>query len=70
MKELITLLDENLVCTALDISDWIHFSVVSNRKECVCPSCQLVTSCVHSHYSQSFQDLPLQDKKVIISISS
>ena len=69
MEELITLLDENLVCTSTDISaDFIRFSVTSTRKECVCPSCQQASSRVHSRYSRNFQDLPIQDKKVVITL--
>ena len=71
MEELITLLDENLICTSTDISaDFIRFSVTSTRKECICPSCHRVSSRIHSRYSRSFQDLPIQDKKVIITLSN
>ena len=71
MEELITLLDENLVCTSTDISaDFIRFSVTSTRKVCVCPSCQQASSRVHSRYSRNFQDLPIQDKKVVITLSN
>ncbi|AQQ55417.1 transposase family protein [Planococcus lenghuensis] len=71
MEELITLLDENLVCTSTDISaDFIRFSVASTRKECVCPSCQQVSSRIHSRYSRNFQNLPIQDKKVVIILSN
>ncbi|MFJ5768874.1 transposase family protein [Psychrobacillus sp. NPDC093180] len=38
--------------------------------ECVCPFCQSVSSRVHSHYNRIFQDLPIQDKKVIITLSN
>ena len=69
MEELITLLDKNLVCTNIDISaEFIRFSVTSTRKECICPSCQHASSRVHSHYNRSFQDLPIQDKKVVITL--
>ncbi|ALS78627.1 hypothetical protein AUO94_08110 [Planococcus kocurii] len=69
MEELMTLLDEHLSCSGIDISDdIIRFSVISTRKECVCPSCQQTSSRVHSRYSRSFQDLPIQDKKVIITL--
>lgn len=71
MDELIILLDENLICTGTDISpDFIYFFVTSTRKECVCPSCQSVSSRVHSHYNRNFQDLPIQDKKVVITLSN
>lgn len=71
MDELITLLDENLICTGTEISsDFICFSVTSTRKECVCPSCQSVSSRVSPHYNRNFQDLPIQDKKVVIILSN
>ena len=71
MEELITLLDENLICTSTDISaDFIRFSVTSIRKECVCPVCQCASSRIHSHYNRSFQDLPIEDKKVVITLSN
>ena len=71
MEELITLLDENLVCTSTDISaDFIRFSVISTRQICICPSCQQASSRIHSRYSRNFQDLPIQDKKVVITLSN
>lgn len=71
MEELIPLLDENLVCTSTDIStDFIRFSVISTRQVCICPSCQQASSRVHSRYSRNFQDLPIQDKKVVITLSN
>ncbi|QNK89849.1 transposase [Sporosarcina sp. resist] len=44
--------------------------MTSTRKECACPFCQSVSSRVHSHYNRSFQDLPIQDKKVVITLSN
>jgi len=71
MDELITLLDEKLICTGIDISlDFIYFTMTSTRKECVCPSCQGVSSRGHSHYNRNFQDLPIQDQKVVITLSN
>lgn len=71
MDELITLLDENLTCTGSEISsNFIFFFVISTRKECSCPFCQSVSSRVHSHYNRSFQDLPILDRKVIITLSN
>ena len=71
MDELVKLLDENLICTSTDIStNSIHFYVESIRKECTCPFCQTISSRIHSRYKRSFQDLPIQDKKVWITLSN
>ncbi len=69
MDELIKLLDENLICKSTEIStDSIQFYVESTQKQCTCPSCQTVSTRTHSRYKRSFQDLPIQDKKVIITL--
>jgi transposase len=71
MDELVKLLDKNLICTGTNIlSNSIHFYVESTRKECTCPSCQTVSSRIHSRYIRIFQDLPIQDKKVMISLAN
>lgn len=71
MDELIKLLDENLVFTGTDIStDSIHLYVESTRTECTCPSCHTVSSRIHSRYNRSFQDLPIQDRKVWMTLSN
>jgi transposase len=71
MDELMKLLDENLICTDRKISgDFIHFYVQSTRRECMCPDCQTISSRIHSRYNRSFQDLPIQGKKVLITLSN
>ncbi|MEC1640327.1 hypothetical protein P9E76_20565 [Schinkia azotoformans] len=58
MDELVKLLDDNLICTSTDITaNFIHFYVESTQKECTCPSCQTVSSRIHSRYKRTFQDL-------------
>lgn len=65
MDEIVKLLDTNLICTRTDISnESIHFYVESIREECVCPLCQTGSSRIHSRYNRTFQDLPIQDRKV------
>jgi transposase len=69
MKDIIELLDINL--TYLEhqiIGDHIIILVESNRDEVICPYCGKVSCRVHSTYERSFQDLPIQGKKVYITI--
>jgi transposase len=42
--------------------------VESNRDEVICPFCGTPSSRVHSTYERGFQDLPIQGKKVYITI--
>ena len=69
MKDIIAVLDKNL--TYLEhriIGDYIIINVESNRDEVPCPHCGKPSSRVHSTYERSFQDLPIQGKKVYINI--
>jgi transposase len=71
MKDIIGLLDENL--TYLEhriIGDYIVVLVESNREDVSCPYCGKPSSRVHSTYERSFQDLPIQGKKVYVSIAN
>lgn len=43
---------------------------MSNRHEVICPFCGEASTKVHSKYSKKFQDLPIQDKKVIIILNN
>jgi len=71
MDELIKLLDENLRYVSHKIIDGILFLyVVSTHRGANCPYCGQFSSRVHSTYSRSFQDLPVQDKKVIVVIKN
>ena len=71
MDEIIKLLDENLEYLSHKIiGDTIFINVVSNREEVICPYCGDPSSKVHSHYERSFQDLPIQGKKVRVMLSN
>ena len=71
MDEFIKLLDENLKYVSHEImDDTIFINVVSNRKEVICPFCGTTSSKTHSHYKRSFQDLPIQGKKVRVILNN
>lgn len=71
MDEFIKLLDENLeYVNHKIIDDTIFIWVVSTREEVVCPFCGQPSSKTHSHYDRSFQDLPIQNKKVMVILSN
>ncbi|MEJ8553254.1 transposase family protein [Tepidibacter sp. Z1-5] len=71
MNALIKLLDEKLEYIKHEITDdTIKIWVESNKLEVICTYCNTPTSKVHSRYERSFQDLPLQGKKVVIIINN
>lgn len=69
MDEFIKFLDKNLEYISHTIIDDIcYISVASNREEVKCPFCGHTTTRIHSTYIRTFQDLPIQGKKVIIKL--
>ena len=69
MNELIKLIDNNLEYITHEITDSIiYIEVVSIRQVAKCPYCGSESDKVHSYYKKSFQDLPIQDHKVIVTI--
>ena len=71
MDEFIKLLDKNLEYVSHKIiDDTIYIDVISTRGEITCPYCGKPSSKIHSRYKRSFQDLPMQDKKVKIILSN
>jgi len=71
MDELIKLLDKNLDYISHEIiGDTIYIHVVSNRNGVKCPFCETPSTKVHSHCKRTFQDLPIQGKKVEIILSN
>jgi len=71
MDEFIKLLDKNLEYVSHEfIEDTIYINVISNRDEVTCPFCGKPSAKVHSHYKRSFQDLPIQGKKVVIVLNN
>lgn len=71
MDEFIKLLDANLDYISHElIDDTYYITVESNREKVICPYCSFVSSRVHSTYIRSFQDLPIQGKKVIVILNN
>ena len=71
MDELIKGLDECLKYVKHEIiGDTLYLYAVSAREIAACPYCGQPSSRVHSTYSRSLQDLPIQDKKVILVLTN
>ncbi|NFN86196.1 transposase family protein [Clostridium sporogenes] len=71
MDEFIKLLDKNSECIFHEIiDDTIYIHVVSNRKKYRSPYCGGYSNKVHSKYKRTFQDLPMQNKKVEIILNN
>ncbi len=71
MDEFIKLLDRNLDYISHEIIDnTIYIEVISNRESVSCKYCSTPSTKVHSHYNRSFQDLPIQGKKVEIILKN
>lgn len=71
MDEIVKLLDKNLEYIIHKIiRDTIYINVLSNRDTITCPYCGSPSSKVHSRYERSFQDLPIQGKKVRIILNN
>ena len=69
MNALVKLLDENLEYQSHSLDgDTIYLTVSSTRHEVSCPFCGMTATKVHSVYKKSFQDLSIQDKKVVITL--
>jgi transposase len=71
MDEFIKLLDENLDYVSHEIKeDTCYITIKSNRLEVKCPFCGETSSKAHSIYVKTFQDLPIQGKKVKLIIAN
>jgi transposase len=71
MDEIVKMLDKNLDYINHEIvSDVYYIKVKSNRDKVICPFCNAVSNNPHSFYKRTFQDLPIQGKKVIIQLKN
>lgn len=67
MDEIVKLLDDNLEYIKHKIiDDTMYIHVQSCNDEPKCPYCHQASIKIHSTYIRTFQDLPIQGKKVII----
>ena len=65
------MLDSNLKLNSYEIMDGtIYLHVESTKQALQCPLCGAISTRVHSHYERSFQDLPIQGKKVVVIIDN
>ena len=71
MDDLIKMLDSTLTLIEKNLEgDTLYLHVESNRASIQCPFCGEYSTKTHSTYERSFQDLPIQDKKVIVVLKN
>lgn len=71
MDEFIKLLDKDYELAQYQMKDKaIIFHIQSNKKELICPFCGLKSIRTHSVYEREIQDLPIQEKKVILLVTT
>jgi transposase len=71
MYDLVQMLDSNLIYLDHQVfCDSIIIYVCSKHDEATCPYCGTASSRIHSSYERSFQDLPIQGKKVNVIIDN
>ncbi len=69
MQAFVSALDENYHLDGYRIKDkTVILKISSVHKELKCPYCNTVSHKVHSTYERAVQDLPMQDKKVILLV--
>lgn len=71
MEEFISALDPNYQLDKYHIKDNIAvFYISSQMKEVKCPYCGALSSKVHSSYEREIQDLPMQNRKVVLLVKT
>lgn len=71
MDEFVKLLDPCYELELYRIKDSIIvFSIQSMNEELVCPFCGQKSKRIHSRYRREIQDLPIQDKQVILLVDT
>ena len=71
MKYLLKELSPKLKYIKSEIKEDIRYIYAEPLEEkCICPYCGSVSSKVHSHYTRTFQDLPIINKKTIIVLNN
>lgn len=65
ISDLINDLDKNLSVTETKkIGKTIYITCKMDTKECKCPYCNEVATCIHSNYIRTLSDLPIQNNEV------
>lgn len=71
MYALTKLLDESLEYISHEIiEDTIYINIKSNKIRACCPDCNTPSERIHSHYTRSFQDLPVSGKKTVLILNN
>lgn len=70
MEELLKQLSEELNYLGCSIENEIIYIYAEASEESVCPYCGKKSKKLHSRYERSFQDLPIQNRKVIIILEN
>lgn len=71
MKEFIAALDPNYQLDKYHIKNNVAvFYISSKMNEVKCPYCGALSSKVHSSYEREIQDLPMQNRKVILLVKT
>ncbi len=71
MDSIIEMLDQSLDYQSHELIDNTLYITIKSKKETLkCPDCGYETSKTHSRYLKSFQDLPIQGKKVMLVINN
>lgn len=71
MDEIIKSLSSNLECIDYKLKENQYvFTIRSIQREVVCPYCNKPSFKVHSVYQREIQDLPIQDKQLILLINT
>lgn len=71
MEELIKALDNNLKLDNCIVEEnTIILDISSTSKTAICPFCGKESPYVHSKYTRTFQDSPIQNKKVTINLAN
>jgi len=71
LETLIKMLDNNLKLNSYEIIDGIiYLHVESTKQGLQCPLCGSTSNRLHSRYKRSFQDLPIQGKKVVVILTN
>lgn len=71
MEQFISSLDINYQLDRYNVKDDVVVFEVSSKKDALCcPYCGCITTKVHSYYQREIQDLPMQNKKVILLVKT